>query len=122
MYNRCNAAGFRLILALAMLTITWMALLPVEDIVTPVSINDKIAHLLAFVALAFLADRGWPERAFDWPAALWLLAYGALIELLQSTTKTRSAEFADLLADVAGIALYGFVIGPALTRWLAARR
>jgi VanZ family protein len=34
-----------------------------------------------------------------------LLAYGALIEVLQSFTPTRSAEWADLLADSAGIAL-----------------
>jgi len=36
---------------------------------------------------------------------LGLLAYGAVIEVLQSLTPTRSAEWLDLLADAVGILL-----------------
>ena len=43
-----------------------------------------------------------------------LLAYGGLIEILQSFTSDRMAEWADLLAD--GL---GMVVGVALRRLLA---
>ena len=63
---------------------------------------DKSNHLLAFGTLALLGRRAWPRRAVAWLAGL-LLAYGGLIEILQSFTPDRSAEWADLLADALGI-------------------
>lgn len=74
---------------------------------------DKLNHAFAFWVLTGVA-----RRAFTWHAAttaLMLLGYGALIEVLQSFTPNRSAEWADLLADALGIAL-GIALGWALTR------
>ena len=53
--------------------------------------------------LAALARFAYPGPA--WPRLLGLLAYGALIEILQSMTPDRSAEWADLFADSLGIAI-----------------
>lgn len=62
---------------------------------------DKTNHLLAFSTLAIVACLAYPRRI---PALLLaLLCYGALIEVLQSFTSYRSAEWADLLADAVGL-------------------
>lgn len=76
---------------------------------------DKSNHLLAFGALALLGRQAWPRRTVAWLAGL-LLAYGGLIEVLQSFTPDRFAEWADLLADTLGI-----LCGLALA-WLLAWR
>lgn len=71
---------------------------------------DKSNHLLAFAVLTWLGGKAFPQRLAI--TLLGLLAYGALIEVLQSFTPTRSAEWLDLVADGMGIlvgwALYSF--------------
>lgn len=67
--------------------------------------NDKLNHLLAFFTLAMLAQIAyatvrWKVRAGG------LLAYGALIEILQAGTAYRDFSLLDLVADGAGIALF----------------
>ncbi|NBC13069.1 MAG: hypothetical protein GVY09_06925, partial [Gammaproteobacteria bacterium] len=58
----------RLVLAAAILTITWLALTPQPD---PPGLGwDKLNHLAAFFVLAALAEAGWPGRA----ALPWRLA------------------------------------------------
>lgn len=64
---------------------------------------DKTNHLLIFAVLALLGCRAYPERSALVLALL--LAYGGLIELLQSLTPDRFAELADLLADGIGLCL-----------------
>lgn len=65
--------------------------------------NDKTMHALAFMALMV-----WFCGVFRLPltplVGLGLLAFGALIEVLQGMLPYRSAEFRDLLADGVGIA------------------
>lgn len=64
---------------------------------------DKSNHLLAFAVMAWLGCKVFPQRlAILLPG---LLAYGALIEILQSFTPNRSAEWLDLSADCLGILL-----------------
>ena len=69
--------------------------------------------MLAFGTLAVLGCRAFPRRAVAVLCAL--LAYGGLIELLQSLTPYRSAEWADWLADGLGL-LLGKVLVPVLAR------
>ena len=109
-------------LACAVLAITWLATTPNP----PRQIDtgwDKSNHLLAFAVLALLADRlvmAWGRGARVRLAAWGLvLAYGGLIELLQSQIPGRSAEWADLGADAMGVAV-GVVVSGLAT--LAARR
>ena len=74
--------------------------------------NDKIEHLGAFFVLAFIGKNAWPARPLR--LAIYLMAVGAAIELLQATPLIhRDAEFLDWLADAigtgAGIASWSFV-------------
>ncbi|HSW19464.1 MAG TPA: VanZ family protein [Ramlibacter sp.] len=76
---------------------------------------DKVNHALAFAVLAIQGCLCWRAHA---PRVLsGLLAYGALIEALQSLTPARSAEWLDLLADMVGLGL-----GWMALRLIAARR
>jgi VanZ family protein len=66
---------------------------------------DKLNHMLAFAALAFCAWRGFATSARRLAGVpLALMAYGAVIELVQSRIPGRSGEWPDLLADAVGIA------------------
>ncbi|MDB5731142.1 MAG: hypothetical protein JWQ03_1037 [Variovorax sp.] len=79
---------------------------------------DKSNHLLAFSTLAVLGLWSWPGRTVAVLVAL--LAYGGLIEILQSFTPDRSAEWADLLADGLGLLVGTLVVW--LLAWLPAGR
>lgn len=82
--------------------VTWLALEPAPPEVADFG-WDKLNHLCAFAALAWMAAAAFAPR---WRAvAGGLLAYGVVIELLQSLTPTRSAEWADVLADAIGVAI-----------------
>ena len=93
---------WRLSLAFALAVITALSLLPLGP-GAPTTGWDKTNHVLAFTLLAMLASRAWPARPGGALAAL--LAYGGLIELVQSLTGYRSAEWADWLADAIGLLL-----------------
>ena len=68
---------------------------------------DKANHLLAFAVLAWLGSQAYPLRVAS--VLIGLLAYGALIEILQSFTTYRFADWHDLLADGLGL-LVGWLI------------
>ena len=83
---------------------------------------DKLNHFAAFAALAVVATLGYARATVA--VAIGLLAYGALIELLQSLTPSRSAEWADLVADGIGIGI-GLLVAALLARlvrWLTPAR
>ena len=83
---------------------------------------DKLNHFAAFAALAVVATLGYARTTVA--VAIGLLAYGALIELLQSLTPSRSAEWADLVADGIGIGI-GLLVAALLARlvrWLTPAR
>lgn len=62
---------------------------------------DKSNHVLAFAVLAVLGCRAYPARLRI--VLTGLMFYGGLIEVLQSLTTYRFAEWADLVADGVGI-------------------
>lgn len=64
---------------------------------------DKANHALAFAVLAVLGGIAYPGRLARVLVAL--LAYGALIEVLQTFTPDRTGEWLDLLADAVGLLL-----------------
>ena len=76
---------------------------------------DKTNHLLGFAVLGLLGCRSYPDRTAA--VLLGLLAYGGLIEVLQSLTPYRLAEWADLLADALGL-----VMGALLARLRGPRK
>ena len=71
-----------------------------------IQVSDKIAHLIAFFVLIFLADYSYTPSSNKIAKTLWLLMFGLLIEIAQYYTSWRSAEWQDLLADLIGILLY----------------
>ena len=107
--SRCNAAGARLALGLAMLIITSMALTPTPGEVQ-LSVNDKLGHALAFLLLAFLSHASWPEIRFGWQQVVALLGYGLALEVIQYFIPNRYFSLLDMAADLAGILLYILLI------------
>ena len=93
--------AWRLAFGLCMLAVLVLALMP-TDMPLPSTGWDKSNHLLAFSVMALLGRRAYPGRTMAVLAGL--LAYGALIEILQSFTPNRSAELLDLAADAIGLA------------------
>jgi VanZ family protein len=108
---------WRALLALLIVVITWLALSPAP----PQTVNtgwDKANHVLAFAALAFVGVWALSRRPRQWlMLVLALLAYGGFIEIAQSFTPTRQADWQDVLADGIGIAL-GLVAAWSVA-WLA---
>ena len=67
---------------------------------------DKVRHLLAFAALAWVAAQAFAgAHAAFVRIALALLAYGVFIELVQSQIPGRLASGLDVAADAVGIGL-----------------
>jgi VanZ family protein len=93
-----------------------LSLLPMDDFSTALSLNDKVLHMLAYTALMLWFAGIVPQRRY-YQLALALLAYGMIIELLQSLTVYRSMELADLFADAGGLVLGWILAKLGLWRW-----
>ncbi|MFM7507399.1 MAG: VanZ family protein [Rubrivivax sp.] len=98
----CDPRAWRGVLLALLQVVSWFAFSPVQfrDGDLPM---DKLRHLAVFGVLAWVALQGWARAPARVAAAL--LAYGVFIELVQSRVPGRHASAADVLADVAGIAL-----------------
>ena len=105
----CNSVGARLVLVLALMMVTSMALTPTPGELQQ-SINDKLGHALTFMLLAFLAHASWPGLRFGWRQLSALLGYGVALEIAQYYIPSRYFSVLDMLADLAGIALYIMLI------------
>ena len=82
-----------------MATALVMALLPKPPQLPIDQFGDKFAHMLAFAALAGVANLAWPNRS-RWTIALWLSGFGAAIELLQMVSVLhRDSDIRDWVAD-----------------------
>ena len=96
----------RVALVVALVAISVLAFMPARDV--PVTTTwDKLDHWFAFFTLSLLADHSFPRRPFWRCTALWLLAYGVGIEIVQAFTPDRDADVMDVLADGISIASYG---------------
>ena len=76
-----------------------LALLP-QDQAPQLNWSDKLNHIAAFMVLAFLLRMGFRISYFQSLGVL--LGYGMLIEAAQYFTPDRSAEWADIGADMIG--------------------
>jgi VanZ family protein len=112
--SRCDCAGMRLLLGLALVVTTLLSLSPQPAPLPDISNADKVAHLLTYALLAFLVDASWPKRRFAWREWLALLAYGVMIELVQSQIPGRFMSLGDIAANATGIGIYALLIGPFL--------
>lgn len=86
--------------------ITALSLLPMGGPSLDIPSSDKINHAFAYVVMMLYFGQlvGDDLRRRLWVVAL-LIVYGAAIECLQSLTPARTAEWADLGADLVGIAI-----------------
>ena len=89
-----------LVSAISVLTIVPAMLAPFP--VTEVPGIDKWLHGLTFAILALWFTGQYARQSYG-AIAIGLVAYGALIEFGQSLIPYRTAEWGDLVADVAGI-------------------
>jgi VanZ family protein len=103
-YLRWWLAAGGLILTVIMV----LSLMPLEFPPGTSAPNDKLMHAGAFLFL-MLWFSGIVVRSHYWLLALLLLLYGAGMEVLQSLTEFRMGEWADFVADGAGLAL-GWVV------------
>ncbi len=83
--------------------------------------NDKVMHVLTFVLLTvwFGALQTQRARSAQIKLVAALFFYAIAIEVLQSFTTYRSAEFADLVADLIGILLGGILLRLGMSGWPA---
>ena len=107
---------WRFMLVLLLCAVTWLALAPAPPRLLSTG-WDKLNHGLAFSTLAVAAAMGFTAARLRIGAAL--LAYGALIELLQAYLPPRQADLVDLMTDGLGIAI-GLLLAGGL-RWVALR-
>ena len=101
---------------ITLIVVLALALAPMAPRTAPNFGSDKINHLLAFATLGLLGSAAYPKRLVAVLAGL--MGYGVLIEVLQSFTATRHAEWADLLADGTGLCL-GALFAAVVTRRIA---
>ncbi len=111
---------WRLLLAALVLVVACFAFVPRDGSEPGLDGVDKLEHLLAFGTLGASAMCALPAglRA-ALAAATALLAYGGFIELVQTHIPGRTASWADLLADAAGVAIGVALVAVLRRRWPA---
>jgi VanZ family protein len=88
-----------------------LSLMPSPPQLLPVDQADKAEHILAFGGLMFWFAQVYLSRRGRLAAAALLLALGVGIEFAQGQTGYRSFEYADMIADGAGI-FVGWLLAP----------
>lgn len=98
-----------LLSTLAIVSSTYLALMPSPPGSLDVSYGDKVQHVVGFFML-YCWFMQLLQRALHRRLVISLLLYGVLIEVLQGLTGYRAMEAADVLADLSGI-LLGWWLG-----------
>ena len=104
--SRWQLAG--IVLLLTALVAALLPDLPFIDLSRPFRMTDKGLHALAFAFLAVWFSGQYARRSF-WRIGVGLIAFGALIELIQGMVSYRNAEWMDMYADGVGITM-GLII------------
>lgn len=106
--------GARITTVLATALILWATLTPGVSPPGPdLPSSDKVWHVLAFAVWAGLVRLAW--RGPNWAVIAAGAVFGGAIEIIQPLTG-RSAELADLVADIAGCAVGVWIVGM-IRRW-----
>lgn len=101
---------FRFALGLCLLVISWFAFSAQPPPLGQDLFSDKVQHFAAFLALSLCLDMAFPRQRFlRWKLPC-LLAYGLLIELVQSQVPGRDASVLDWLTDAAAISVYWLLL------------
>ncbi len=105
---------FRLGLACAVLLIFYFTMTPTEYELAQ-SVNDKLMHAMAFLALSLFADFSFPREKFSLIKICPIITYGILIECVQYFLPYRSFSLLDIVGDIAGVVIYVLLL-PMLMR------
>ena len=108
---------WRWVLLLMLAITSWLAFMPSEPQAEAAPQLDKLEHIVAFAALAFVARLASHGRRPALWVGLSLLAYGLFIEVVQSWLPSRHADVLDLVADAVGIALGLLLLSRLRRRW-----
>lgn len=105
--------GWYALLACGVLWTLWASLAPSASLPT-VQVWDKLAHAVnyAVLTLLLLAVQAKPRLLLS---MLLMVAFGAVIEVVQAQTGYRRGEWLDLLANTVGVV-------SAAVAWLLSRR
>lgn len=102
---------------LGVLGSSYLMLTPHPPSVLSAEHADKVEHVLGFMLIYLWFAQLLERRGHHW-LVLWLLVYGALIEVLQGLGGARAMELADLLADGAGLLLGWLIARSSVARLL----
>ncbi len=112
---RLSQLAFWLPLAIA----TFAAFAP-KGVPLPFRTTDVTLHMFAFTYLTAALGNAYFPLSRWWIPALWMLAYGVMLEVVQQFLPPRTAELKDIVVDVAGIALgllvWRFAVAPLVSR------
>ena len=76
--------------------------------------SDKLGHVVAYAVLMFWFMQIYHQRRTRMLIAVGFVFLGVSLELLQGYSGERQLEFADMIANTAGVAL-GWITGPPRT-------
>ena len=97
---------FKVIFFITVAVILYKALTPTGEPLFDFEHADKLLHASAFFVLSFLLNRSSSNIEKRIRNMASLLAFGILIEVLQSFTGYRTVSLGDVLADLVGIVLF----------------
>ena len=112
---------FKVIFFITAIFILYKALSPNGEPIVDFYQADKVLHASAFFTLSFLLNRASSSIEKRIRNMLSLLAFGILIEVLQSFTGYREVSFGDVIADLVGILLFQLMYS-LLKKWQLQRR
>lgn len=91
-------------------TIVWMSLTP-HPITVPVAEGDKLGHLAAYGTLMFWFAQLHRRPGARLACAIAFVALGVSLEFAQRLTDYRVFEYADMVANAAGV-MAGWIVSP----------
>ena len=101
-----------------LISITFLSLKEIsQEIVPGLPFIDKFIHFFVYLFLSLLLLKGYSKNFSPRFLTILLFFYGSSIELLQGFTIYRSAEIADLIANLLGI-VFGVLIHKYLSKHL----
>jgi VanZ family protein len=119
--NILSKNQFKVVFFITVIFILYKALMPSGGTLFHFNHADKVLHASAFFVLSFLLNRASSNVEKRIRNILSLLAFGILIEILQSFTGYREVSIGDVLADLTGILLFQLIYS-LLKEWQFRRR
>lgn len=113
-----NVWLYRFILLSAVLTISYMAFMPLQFPEVVGLELDKLHHVLAFLVLSWLSHVSWPKSGFNYVKIVTLVLWGAFIEIVQDQLPYRVFSMYDFSANLVGILLYWLIYRFLLLRFV----